>query len=321
MHYYLQRSNKNLQDCNSIKGTDHVTLTGSCHTNELGPNSNGHNFDRMGSDFFLETFQPDTSGYNINFSHIQQDFNSNRQSNSWYPSSVGLESLKSSHFIESMPRSTIEQCERHRIEKEQSSAVERSTIMKSSRNYLRNIQESLGSVEENESCKKRSRPKKAGRPSGTRSVVGPSLTVAASTNAEKRIKIKNMFRKVAAVDLCTDVVNSSRGDPETKFVLIQVSTAPEPPLVGGAIPRNVIAEKVTTVTVYGGPKDDDLLRTMKHATEALSGNRPDTYVLHKVHSVNDVDNHFSSLENDRKMSQQQLQKRAETHEGSVKRGG
>jgi len=159
--------------------------------------------------------------------------------------------------------------------------------------------------------------KNVGRPSGSKKETRPSLTVAESTNAEKRLKIKNLFRKTAAVDLCTDVEDSASDAPETKFVLIQVSTAPKPPLGGGGTRRSCKAEKTKTVTIYGGPKEEDLLRTVKHAMTALSREKPEGYRLHQLHDSEDVDEHFLQLETERKMSAVKLKRRAQVTKASL----
>jgi len=159
--------------------------------------------------------------------------------------------------------------------------------------------------------------KKVGRPLGSKKETRPSLTVAESTNAEKRLKIKNLFRKTAAIDLCTDVINSASDAPETKFVLIQVSTAPKPPLEGGGARRSCKAEKTKTVTIYGGPKEEDVLRTVKHAMTALSREKPEGYRLHQLHNSVEVDEHFLQLETERKMSSAKLRKRAQVAKASL----
>ena len=269
-------------------------------TRDLGQNGEAD------SDYFLESFNHgNPSDGNMNFSCMQQGFGIQRQIHNWHQSAIPMDNPNLLSTVNDqityLPRPSVYQ--EHLYEGVASvPAFKPSNNRKSAQYFV------------DSPCTKKSRTsKKSGRPSGVRGLTGPSLTLAASTNAEKRLKIKNLFRKVATVDLCTDVINYSEGDPETKFVLIQVSTAPKPPLVGGAIPRNVVAEKVKTVTIYGGPNDDDMLRTINYATDALKGGSPETYLVHKVHSIDDVEEHFSSMEDDRKMTQQQLQKRVDTH--------
>jgi len=154
---------------------------------------------------------------------------------------------------------------------------------------------------DDDDAKSGTKKKKMGRPKGKSSIPAPAKTVAASTNAEKRQKMKNLFRKVATVDLITDVENASADDPITKFVLIQVSTAPAPPVEGGGPHRKVVAEKVKTVTIYGGPTDDDLKTTLAHASAAISGFSPDDYKLIKVHNLKEVDAYFKQIEHERRI--------------------
>jgi hypothetical protein len=144
------------------------------------------------------------------------------------------------------------------------------------------------------------RKKKIGRPKGKPTAPAPAKTVAASTNAEKRQKIRNLFHKVATVDLVTDIENASAEDPITKFVLIQVSTAPPPPVEGGGPHRKVVAEKVKRVTIYGGPTDMDLRTTLAHASAALAVSNPSDYNVFRVHNLKEVGSHFKRIEEERR---------------------
>ena len=132
----------------------------------------------------------------------------------------------------------------------------------------------------------------------------PANSYSATTNNKMRRKIANVFRKVASVDIETDVQghdNDIEKDVTTKFLLIQVSTVPPPKVFGGGRVKDPTLEP--TITVYGGPTDEGMKKTLRMAYDSIMspraplshGNGSNEILLHKLRNLDEVERHFEGI--------------------------